>query len=51
MAAHVLVSFSPAAVTAMPIIWWIVERLPKAGVAWIEFLRELRVYRDERRKH
>jgi hypothetical protein len=51
MALHVLGRLAPALIAIAAIAWWIAERLPKAGLAWIEFLRELRVYRDERRKH
>jgi hypothetical protein len=51
MALHVFAWLAPAPVALAPIVWWIAERLPKAGLAWIEFLRELRVYRDQRRKH
>jgi hypothetical protein len=35
----------PAALVVAPIIWVVVERLPKAGIAWLDFLERLRDFR------
>jgi len=43
---HALARLWPAVFAVVaPIVWIVVERLPKAGIAWIDFLERLRDFR------